>query len=187
MVAFNPDGPNDQIVGAIRPLEVSLDELLQLRRATLLTDDNLTRFMVESNAIEVEAGLNPHDILAARRFLSGPMTPASLLKCHGLLAKHLGVDWAGRYRDCNVRVGGYVALPHEQVPALMRAFFRDLPGLDSFEAHCRFEKIHPFRDLNGRTGRLIWLHRALDEGYAFQRSFLHQFYYATLAHLGARR
>jgi Fic family protein len=159
--------------------------LLYIRRDALLTDENLSRFMIESNAIEGEDGLHPNDLKAARRFLSGPMTSASLLKCHGLLAQHLAVDWGGKYRDCNVRVGGYLAPDHEQVPALMRAFFRELPDLDSWEAHCRFEKIHPFRDLNGRTGRLIWLHKALDEGYVFQRGFLHQFYYSTLSHLPA--
>lgn len=65
----------------------------------------------------------------------------------------------------------------------MRAFWRTLPKLDAWEAHNRFQKIHPFEDLNGRTGRLIWLHKAIDEGYTGRIGFLHAYYYATLSRM----
>lgn len=160
-----------------------LDLLHGIRRSQFAADESkLAAFMIQSNAIEGDDGLHPGDIAGARRFLLRPLSAKSLLECHAKLAEHLRVDWAGRYRDCGVRVGDYLAPPHEEVPGLMRAFFKALPDLDSWEAHNRFQKIHPFRDLNGRTGRLIWLHKALAEGYTGRISFLHAYYYATLRH-----
>lgn len=160
-----------------------LDILLKLSRKRYEpTDEQIASFMVDSNAIEGEHGLHPNDVEAARQFLSAPMTAASLLECHRLLAEHLQVDWAGRYRTCDVRVGDYRAPHFDLVPSLMAKFWRTLPKLDTFTAHNTFQKIHPFRDLNGRTGRLIWLHKALGEGYSFRISFLHAFYYDTLQH-----
>jgi Fic family protein len=142
----------------------------------------IERFMVESNAIEGESGLNPGDIDSVITFLAGPIKEATVLKLHAGLGEHLGVDWTGKYRDCNVRVGECVFPPHEDVPALMKSFFRALSRLGSWEAHNRFVDIHPFRDLNGRVGRAIWLHKALGEGFLGQRAFLHEYYYQTLRH-----
>ena len=153
-----------------------------MRRDAIIAQFDFARFMTDSNAIEGESGLNPGDLEAAKAFVCGPLSEKTALICHGKLAKHLDVDWAGRYRNCNVRVGQYVAPPHEAVPALMKKFWRALPGLDSWQAHNRFQKIHPFEDLNGRNGRLIWLHKAIDEGYTGRFGFLHSYYYATLGH-----
>lgn len=159
-----------------------IEFLRHLRRDAIIRQFDFDRFMMESNAIEGETGLNPGDLEAAKAFICGPLNQKRLLECHGKLAKHLGVPWGGRYRECNVRVGEYVAPPFEAVPELMKKYWRALPELDSWQAHNKFQKIHPFVDLNGRTGRLIWLWKAIDEGYAGQRSFLHQFYYSTLSH-----
>ena len=163
-------------------IDPDLELIRHMQRDAIIAQFDFARFMTDSNAIEGEAGLNPGDLEAAKAFVCGPLTKDRLLECHGKLARHLGVDWAGRFRDCNVRVGQYIAPPHEAVPGLMAKFWRALPQMDAWQAHNRFQKIHPFEDLNGRTGRLIWLHRAIDGGYTGQISFLHQFYYQTLAH-----
>lgn len=148
-------------------------DLISLLGHSRRTDQALlTRFMIESNAIEGKTGLNPNDLSAAVRFLARRMMETSLLECHASLAKHLDVDWAGKWRTSNVRVGEYFAPDHAAVPELMRGYFRRLKEMDAYEAHCTFEKIHPFRDLNGRTGRLIWLHKAIDEGYTGRIGFL---------------
>jgi Fic family protein len=68
------------------------------------------------------------------------------------------------------------------VPDLMDNFIKVLPILDSWETHNKFEKIHCFTDLNGRVGRLIWLRKAIDEGYNFEIPFLQMYYYQTLQH-----
>lgn len=79
---------------------------------------------------------------------------------------------AGQYRRHSVRImGSHVALAKwTKVPELIDELARDLekPTEDTIEViantHARFEKIHPFSDGNGRTGRLIMLAQALKSG-----------------------
>ena len=79
---------------------------------------------------------------------------------------------AGQYRKHAVRImGSRVSLANwAKVPELINALTDDLkaPSQDIIETlaitHARFEKIHPFSDGNGRTGRLILLAQALTVG-----------------------
>lgn len=88
---------------------------------------------------------------------------------HKRLAGHLYPDWAGRFRDVNVQVGVHVPPPFYEVPIHMRQFCDDLaerlrhdPGAAIGSAaeffswvDWRFQWIHPFRDFNGRIGRVL--------------------------------
>lgn len=79
---------------------------------------------------------------------------------------------AGQYRKHAVRImGSHVALANwAKVPDLVAILTNELKGSskDIIEAlattHARFEKIHPFTDGNGRTGRLVMLAQALKSG-----------------------
>jgi len=69
----------------------------------------------------------------------------------------------GYYRDLakvNVTVGGHVPPNYNLVPCLMDNWVLDFQdSVEPMEMHIRFEKIHPFVDGNGRTGRmLLWYH-----------------------------
>jgi fido (protein-threonine AMPylation protein)/predicted type IV restriction endonuclease len=88
---------------------------------------------------------------------------------HKQLAAHLFPDWAGRFRDVNVQVGAHRPPPFYEVPIHMRQFCDDLserqrhnPGASLRSAaeffawvDWRFQWVHPFKDFNGRIGRVL--------------------------------
>lgn len=88
---------------------------------------------------------------------------------HKRLAGHLFPDWAGRFRDVNVQVGSHTPPPYYEVPIHMRQFCDDLSARllhlnQESVANCaellawadwRFQWIHPFKDFNGRIGRVL--------------------------------
>jgi Fic family protein len=129
-----------------------------------LSYKQIMNFMIESNTIEGEPGVASNQMAAADYFLDGPTEQDRLLICHGLLTSHLGVDWGGKYRKVNVSVGGNICPSHEDVQLHMYRFFHTINIYSPFINYIRYEKIHPFRDYNGRTGRLIWLHQMLKLG-----------------------
>lgn len=45
-----------------------------------------------------------------------------------------------------------------------------------FKMHVKYEKLHPFTDGNGRSGRMLWAWQMQD----ISLGFLHMFYYQTL-------
>jgi fido (protein-threonine AMPylation protein) len=88
---------------------------------------------------------------------------------HKRLAGHLFPDWAGRFRDVNMQVGSHTPPPYYEVPIHMRQFCDDLSARllhlnQESVANCaellawadwRFQWIHPFKDFNGRIGRVL--------------------------------
>lgn len=89
-----------------------------------------------------------------------------------------------RLRDkqgMNVRVGNYIAPAggpaiRTELAALIQRALRDRL-LTPWEAHVEYEKLHPFTDGNGRSGRALWLWMMPDGA---PLGFLHHFYYQTL-------
>ena len=95
---------------------------------------------------------------------------------HSLLLSAIDRAEAGRYRQLDVKAAGtgYTYPPHYLLPELMAEFVtwlnskaaQQLHPIDyAAEAHCRFVGIHPFRDGNGRTGRLMMNVLLLRSGY----------------------
>ena len=85
---------------------------------------------------------------------------------HSLLLMVIDRAEAGRHRQLDVKAAGtvYTYPPHYLLPELMAEFVEWLnseaaqrrhPVDYAAEAHCRVVGIHPFRDGNGRTGRLL--------------------------------
>ena len=79
----------------------------------------------------------------------------------------------GNYRTNNVRiVGSAIKMPyHEEVPDLMTSLIEDIatsklhPVEKAAVFHLDFERVHPFIDGNGRTGRLMMNMMLMQGGY----------------------
>lgn len=95
---------------------------------------------------------------------------------HNLILRAIAPEEAGRYRQLDVKAAGteYIYPPHYLLSDLMQQFVEWLnlePGKSlhpieyAAEAHFRFVTIHPFRDGNGRTGRLLMNLLLLRSGY----------------------
>lgn len=84
------------------------------------------------------------------------------------------ISGAGQFRTHSVRImGSRVTLANwPKVPDLLEELVADIKNDNSdviekiANIHARFERIHPFSDGNGRTGRLIMLAQALSAGLA---------------------
>ena len=109
-----------------------------------------------------------------------PLGEWEIRSLHGLILRGVdqvtGQSEAGRYRTLDVRAAGteHVYPPHYRLPELMGGYVGWLcseaakglhPVAFASEAHYRFVSIHPFRDGNGRTGRLLMNLLLLREGY----------------------
>ncbi|MCU0569971.1 MAG: Fic family protein [Oculatellaceae cyanobacterium Prado106] len=95
---------------------------------------------------------------------------------HSLILRAIAPEEAGRYRQLDVQAAGtgYRYPPHYLLTDLMQEFGQWLnsaeakalhPLVYAAEAHLRFVAIHPFRDGNGRTGRLLMNLLLLRSGY----------------------
>ena len=99
----------------------------------------------------------------------------NIRRLHYLFYCGIDPDAAGQYRKEQVFITGTEYLPPtpEEVPGLMEGFLRELeqrkdtmhPVAFAAFAHRRLVDIHPFRDGNGRTARLLMNLILVREGY----------------------
>ena len=144
----------------------------------------LKRFVAESNRIEgitrrpTEAEVAAHETLLAL----DEITIADLEAFVGVVAPGKPLR---RLPGMDVRVGRYIAPPGgPQIEEQLGMLLASARARNAHQVHISYEKLHPFMDGNGRSGRAIWLwmmFRGWDDPYALQRGFLHSFYYQTLA------
>jgi hypothetical protein len=143
----------------------------------------LRGFVAESNAIEGILTVKPADMAAHKDLLAAPaMTIALLEKFVSTVSPYI------RLRDqlgMDVVVGDHEPLLGG--PEIRVRLERMLALLDDdslyhpkpFHTHCAYETLHPFMDVNGRSGRALWLwHMGGIEKVPL--GFLHTWYYQSL-------
>src|SRR5581483_4188544 len=89
-------------------------------------------------------------------------------------------------RGLNVRVRDHVPPPGgPNIPDLLiDVLVSAAEGWNAYEVHQQYERLHPFMDGNGRSGRALWLWQQ-KHFFNFERAlalgFLHCWYYASLS------
>lgn len=87
-------------------------------------------------------------------------------------------------KGLDVRVGRYFPPPGgpEVGGMLDHLLHRMAEGrVSAYHGHQEFERLHPFLDGNGRTGRVLWARQMLNNGHdPFKLGFLHLWYYQSL-------
>ena len=144
----------------------------------------LKDFVIESNRIEginrkpLKAELDAHRDFVRLEKLTTADVEKFVTDCTSFRGTHGAV--LRRQVGMDVTVGGYTPPPGGvNIEMELHKLLGDINfGLDPYEAHRRYESLHPFTDGNGRSGRAIWLWQM--GPVALSLGFLHNFYYQTL-------
>ncbi|MBC8200353.1 MAG: Fic family protein [Desulfobacteraceae bacterium] len=148
---------------------------LTLKETLLVLEDGLT-IGKKSLKEHLEAINHKEAIIFVEELASAShkITERNINEIHSLILKEIDKDYAGRYRDIQVRISGSSYLPPDPlfVPELMEQFAekwlansRQHPVVQATMAHFELVSIHPFIDGNGRTARLLMNLILMKHGY----------------------
>lgn len=146
----------------------------------------LAEFAQESNRIEGIKSASVEEILAYETLLGSNLLSIDQVFQFVKVCQPNAILRGSPYIP-GVQVGSHIAPPSG--PDIITNFQDILDAANDgkktpWEVHVCYERLHPFTDGNGRSGRAIWLYhmkrnnRLLE---ALKLGFLHAFYYQTLA------
>lgn len=134
------------------------------------TQEEIIEFLRQSNAIEnvFSDEMLQQSIYAWKYIITqNAISPQVVRKVHKILMlkSDLLPNERGYYRKCSVWIGGKEAILHERVPDAVKNWCKDMNEIERGTSqaqevwakvmHIAYEKIHPFVDGNGRTGRIF--------------------------------
>lgn len=146
-----------------------------MKKKLIYNKDTAKEMLIQSNLIEDMGMSYAHDdaMKAWKYIVTVPkLSVASILRVHELLAQRVNPRIAGKFRDCDVYIGGnrkkYLGknILEAQVSAVIYkseyliGWAKDKDNKIKEEVckilHVAFEDVHPHEDINGRTYRLIY-------------------------------
>ena len=143
---------------------------------------NTHTFVSESNKIEgilrppTRAEIAEHDRFIALEIITIAELEhfVSVYQPDAALRNRKGMD---------VRIGNY--FPMRGGTAIKEALGDLLLNMDvsPWKKHIEYERLHPFMDCNGRSGRALWAWMMMRQRGSYYLGFLHHFYYQTLREL----
>lgn len=151
----------------------------------MLTNEHIWNFVTESNKIEAITRPPTEGELSVTEWF---IHEGNWSVDH--IAQFVQVCQPGarirQFPNMNVQVGNHV--PPRGGPEILKELLSLLSDIEKgvltpYEAHVRYETIHPFMDGNGRSGRAVWAKHMLEwgqDGFWPERGFLHTFYYQSL-------
>lgn len=150
--------------------------------ARSLNKEQIIHFIQESNGIEgIYHSVNGLQITLYETLLGFPQITLNDL----MNFVHI-TDGTVKLRDVvglNVEVGDFVPPSGgpeitEQLKLILHSINTD--SKTPFQNYKDYETLHPFTDVNGRSGRILWLWQVLNHDHKYYGSFLHSFHYQAL-------
>jgi excisionase family DNA binding protein len=136
---------------------------LQLRETQLVLEEGIT-IGGKSLREHLEVRNHPGAIKYIEKLTNSSLTKQNILDLHRIIMKNI-VDDAGKFRRTEVRIAGAYFMPppayevSKHIQEMVEWYNKNPDELRPIELasilHHKFVSIHPFRDGNGRIGRLL--------------------------------